>query len=303
MAMSSNRAIVDLESITNTCFVVMPFHSLFGAEYERVLRPAIKNVGLECKRGDEIYTHQSIVQDIWKSIRGARVIVAELSGRNPNVMYEIGMAHAIGKPIVLLTRDQEDVPFDLRALRYIYYDPNNPFWGQDLQSDLTKVLRKILDEASLASNLAGITVEVTLPPAPSAPLPETAVEIPERDFSGSWSTSWLSIMKEREHEAILIIPPEHSRNLMATVTVSFTRDEQRTIIAETLTGRAEDSHLSLAGVTYTYIERGSSRSYSLDNFELEISEDGQTMRGEARLRHGNRPVVFRRLDVPMTKFS
>ena len=75
---------------------------------------------------------QAIVQDIWHSVRKARLVVAELSGRNPNVMYEIGLAHAIGKPIVLLARSEEDVPFDLRALRYIYYDPNNPLWGTDL---------------------------------------------------------------------------------------------------------------------------------------------------------------------------
>src|SRR5215212_9109931 len=148
--MTANRVIVDLDEITNTCFVVMPFQSLFGAEYERVIKPAVEEVGLESLRGDEIYTNQSIVQDIWKLIRRARVIVAELSGRNPNVMYEIGMAHAIGKPIVLLTRDQEDVPFDLRALRYCYYDPNNPFWGEDLRAELTKILRKVLDTPSLA---------------------------------------------------------------------------------------------------------------------------------------------------------
>ena len=86
---------IDLEEITNTCFVVMPFHSLFESEYNRVIRPAIEEVGLECVRGDEIYKEQSIVQDIWRSIRSARVIVAELTNRNPNVMYEIGLAHAL----------------------------------------------------------------------------------------------------------------------------------------------------------------------------------------------------------------
>src|SRR5215210_6773671 len=149
--MADNRIIVELEKVTNTCFVVMPFHALFGSQYERVIRPAIEDTGLECVRGDEIYTEQAIVQDIWRSIRQARVIVAELSGRNPNVMYEIGLAHAIGKPIVLVTRNQEDVPFDLRALRYIYYDPNNPFWGEDLRAELTKVVCKVLETPSLAA--------------------------------------------------------------------------------------------------------------------------------------------------------
>ena len=74
--MDQNQVIVDLEKISNTCFVVMPFRSLFESEYERVIRPAIEEAGLECVRGDEIYTEQDIVQDIWKSIRQARVIVA-----------------------------------------------------------------------------------------------------------------------------------------------------------------------------------------------------------------------------------
>jgi hypothetical protein len=63
----SSRTIVDLEQVTNTCFVVMPFHSLFDSEYERVIRPAIKDTGLECVKGNEVYTEQDIVQDIWRS--------------------------------------------------------------------------------------------------------------------------------------------------------------------------------------------------------------------------------------------
>jgi nucleoside 2-deoxyribosyltransferase len=77
----------------------------------------VEEAGLVCVRGDEIYTRQAVIQDIWHSIRKARLVVAELSGRNPNVMYEIGLAHAIGKPIILLNRDEEDGPFDLRTLR------------------------------------------------------------------------------------------------------------------------------------------------------------------------------------------
>lgn len=293
--MTPNHVIVDLEEITNTCFVLMPFHSLFGAEYERVIKPAVNNVGLECKRGDEIYTKQSIIQDVWKSIRRARVIVAELSGRNPNVMYEIGMAHAIGKPIVLLTREQEDIPFDLRTLRYVYYDPNNPFWGLDLQSELTKILRTILDTPSLAGNLEGISINASLPTPPETPLVQKPVGGIDRDFSGAWLTTWLSIRKEREHEALLVVPPERGRDIMATMTVKYIREAKRTIVQETLTGRAEGTHLSLTGVTYTYIDRGSSVSYSLDSFELEISDDGKTMTGEVVLRHGRRPVLFTRM--------
>ena len=292
--MTANQAIVDLEGITNTCFVIMPFHSLFQTEYEKVIKRAAASVGLRCDRGDEIYAHQSIVQDVWKSIRQARVIVAELSGLNPNVMYEVGLAHAVGKPIVLLTREQDGVPFNLRELRFIYYDPNNPFWGQDLETELTKILRKVLDTPTLADHLAGITLNVNWPQTPDKLLPSPPVTA-EYDFSGSWFTTWLSIRKGREHRAVLVIPPQTGRDLTATVTVQFERENQRTIIEETMTGRATGRQLNLTAVTYTYVERGSSISYSLDNFDLEISEDKERMAGEAKLRHGTRPVVFKRV--------
>src|SRR5262245_20229677 len=119
--MTSSQVIVDLEELTNTCFVVMPFDALFEVQYDRVIRPAIEQTGLKCVRGDEIYSHPSVIHDIWHSLRKARLVVAELSGRNPNVMYEVGLAHAIGKPVVLLTRNKNDVPFDVGALRYLYY--------------------------------------------------------------------------------------------------------------------------------------------------------------------------------------
>jgi hypothetical protein len=295
--MSENRIIVDLEEVTNTCFIVMPFHALFQAEYERVIQPAIEEAGLRCIRGDEIYTHQAIVHDIWKSIRQARLIVAELSGRNPNVMYEIGLAHAIGKPIVLLTRNEDDVPFDLRALRYVFYDPNNPSWGQDLRSELTKIVGKVLETPSLAAHLEGIKIQTELPRIPEHPFTQVETEVVGRDFSGVWNTSWLSIKNQRKHEATLVIPREHGRNFTAPMTVAYERGNQQTIVQETLTGSAHGLTLTLMGVNYTYVQQGNSRSYSLDSFELKLSDDGKTMNGRANLQNGTREVVFQRMAV------
>ena len=103
--MPRSRVIVELGDVANTCFVAMPFHALFAKEYERVIRPAIQATGLQCVRGDETHGRPSVVQDVWLSLRRARLVLAELSGRNPNVMYEVGLAHALGKPIILLTRE------------------------------------------------------------------------------------------------------------------------------------------------------------------------------------------------------
>ena len=86
----------------------MPFESLFQTQYERVIRPAGEELGLKCVRADEIYSKPQIMADIWRSIRKARLLIAELTSRNANVFYEVGLAHAIGKPILLLTRNEDE---------------------------------------------------------------------------------------------------------------------------------------------------------------------------------------------------
>ena len=58
---------------------------------------------------------------------------ADLSGKNPNVFYELGLAHAIGKPVVMVAATIDDVPFDLRGLRTILYDKENEAWGEELR--------------------------------------------------------------------------------------------------------------------------------------------------------------------------
>lgn len=293
--MVANSVKVDLETISNTCFVVMPFHALFEAEYERVIRPAIEEAGLTCVRGDEIYTQQAIIHDIWKSIRSARLVVAELSGRNPNVMYEIGLAHAIGKPIVLLTRNQEDVPFDLKALRYLFYDTNNPDWGLNLRLQLTQKVRNVLDTPALAAHLAGIEIATELPAPPETSVARLDTTRPVPDLSGVWRASWLSVRRQRPHDAILVILPEHGSEFTANMIVNYVRENVRTIVQETLTGTIRDQGLSLTGVSYTFVQQGSARSYGLDAFELAVSDDVQAMSGVVRLSHGTSQIVFQRL--------
>lgn len=291
--MSENRVIVDLEDIGNSCFVVMPFHRLFNEEYKYVIRPAVEQAGLECVRGDELFTRQEIVRDIWSSIRAARVVVAELTGGNPNVMYETGLAHAIGKPIVFLTRTEQDVPFDLHGVRYVFYDTNDPFWGEHLRTDLMKALRQVLEAPTMGKHLDGIEIQVTLPETPE-PVAQRTESPSEVDFAGVWYTVWESIKTQREHKATLEVPPNHGAHFTASMTIVYERTGQSTEVQETLTGTVENRVLSLTGVSYTYVKRGNSLSYSLDSFELTLSEDCQLMRGKAILRNGTRDVVFKR---------
>lgn len=126
----------------DSCFVVMPFAEPIGGYYKTVYEPAIVKAGLRAVRADdEIFATGKIVDQVWSGIAAAKVLVAELTGRNPNVFYELGLAHALEKPVVLVSSNQEDVPFDLQHIRVIYYDMRDPFWGEKL---IAKVAENVL---------------------------------------------------------------------------------------------------------------------------------------------------------------
>lgn len=145
-------------SATDSCFVVMPFTAPLGDYYNKIYEPAIRKAGLIPVRADQdIFGTGKIVDQIWTGINSAKVLIAELTKRNPNVFYELGLAHALKKPVVLVSSNQEDVPFDLQHIRVIYYDVNDPFWGNKL---IDKVAENILfaiknpDEAILFKQLS-----------------------------------------------------------------------------------------------------------------------------------------------------
>ena len=127
---------------TDTCFVMMPFAEPLGGYYATVYQPAIEKAKLKAVRADtDIFGTGKIIDQIWAGIQSARVLVAELTGRNPNVLYELGLAHALRKPVVLVSSNEDDVPFDVRHVRVIYYDMRDPFWGTKL---IDKVAENIL---------------------------------------------------------------------------------------------------------------------------------------------------------------
>ena len=131
---------------TDECFVMMPFANPIGGYYESVFKPAIEKAGLTPIRADnDIFGTGKIIDQIWKGINNARVLIAELTSRNPNVYYELGMAHALKKPVVLISSNEEDVPFDLQHVRVIYYDFKDPFWGEKLINKIAENILSALD--------------------------------------------------------------------------------------------------------------------------------------------------------------
>jgi len=129
-------------SADDTCFVMMPFADPLGTYYSKIYDPAIKKAGMNPVRADsEIFGTGKIIDQVWAGINKAKVLVAELTSRNPNVFHELGLAHALKKPVVLISANELDVPFDLKHIRVIYYDVNDPFWGEKL---IDKVAENIL---------------------------------------------------------------------------------------------------------------------------------------------------------------
>ena len=125
-------------------FVLSPFEEPFNTIYQDHISPSVENIrGLSCLRADDIYDNRPIMDDIWRCTNEARLLIAELTGRNPNVFYETGIAHTVGKEVILITQSMVDVPFDLRHLRCIVYE-YTPRGMATLEAKLTSTVLKVL---------------------------------------------------------------------------------------------------------------------------------------------------------------
>ena len=121
---------------------MMPFAPGFTPVYE-CIQQAAGAVGLGCRRADDIWEHPSVIQDVVALIDRSKVVVCDCTGRNPNVFYEAGIAHTLGREVILITQNSDDIPFDLRHLRYIAY-LNNGEGRSGLASSLEARMQTIL---------------------------------------------------------------------------------------------------------------------------------------------------------------
>lgn len=121
--------------------VMMPFDAGFTPVY-KAIQSAITASGMQCLRADDIWEESVVVQDIFNLICRSSVVVVDFTGKNPNVMYETGIAHTLGKMVVPITQSVDHVPFDLRHHRSLTYHPN-PQGLEQLASDLSARLRNL----------------------------------------------------------------------------------------------------------------------------------------------------------------
>lgn len=125
-------------------FVAMPFEEPFETIYREVIQKEGERLGLEVVRVDEL-TGRIIFEDIKREISESKVVIAEITAPNQNVFYELGYAHALNKPTILLARRGRDLPFDIRSYRVIFYDDS--IGGKpEVERNLTKHLRSVLQE-------------------------------------------------------------------------------------------------------------------------------------------------------------
>ena len=123
------------------CFVVMQFTEEYNALYTDVIKLTCEEFGYKVIRGDDFYHSGLIIEDITKSIRECSLVIADVTPNNPNVFYEVGFAHGIGKTTILLSdRKRDKLPFDISGFRTLFYD--NSIGGK---SAVEERLRKHLE--------------------------------------------------------------------------------------------------------------------------------------------------------------
>ncbi len=120
---------------------MMPFAMEFKAVYQAIQLSSTA-CNLRCLRADDIWEDTTIVQDIFNLVFRAQVVIVDFTGKNPNVMYETGIAHALGKHVVPIAQSLDDVPFDMRHHRVLKYLANAEGLTK-LTSDLSAKLRQV----------------------------------------------------------------------------------------------------------------------------------------------------------------
>lgn len=130
-----------MNQTSNKCFVLMPFKEELKEIYLEIYKPICIELGFDCWRVDEISRPGSITKDIVQGIVDSDIIIADLTWSNPNVFYELGIAHALNKKTIMTCQRDEKIPFDISNYRVIIYQ--HTLSGC---KELSKKLKKSINE-------------------------------------------------------------------------------------------------------------------------------------------------------------
>ena len=126
--------------VSDQIALIMPFDQSFSPIRDAIAGLA-SSINCTCLRADDVWREDVLIQDIINLILESKIVICDVTGRNPNVFYEAGIAHALGKKVVLISQNADDIPFDLRHLRYVTYLGNS----QGI-NDLVVALRSRVEE-------------------------------------------------------------------------------------------------------------------------------------------------------------
>lgn len=119
------------------CFVLMPFSEEFDDVYRIGIKDACDKAGAYCERVDEQIFNERILDRVYNQAAKADIVIADMTGRNPNVFYEVGYAHALGKLTILLTKNADDIPFDLKHFTHIVHETKISILRDELEKRVT----------------------------------------------------------------------------------------------------------------------------------------------------------------------
>ena len=128
------------------CFTLMPFGDFESVQeiYRNHVVKVVNACGLRCERADNIKDISGVMQSVWESIGRARIVIADLTRQNANVFYELGIAHTLGKPVIMITQSiKKYVPFDLLPRRIIEYS-YRPDKIKEFEDALERTIRSVL---------------------------------------------------------------------------------------------------------------------------------------------------------------
>lgn len=111
-----NDLIIDNKLI----FIITPFHDKYYEDY-KVIRDVCTQNGFKAYRGDETYFKSDIFPEMLKLIVKSSLIIANINGRNSNVLYELGIAQALDKPVLLISKEPNNLPIDIKSKRFLIY--------------------------------------------------------------------------------------------------------------------------------------------------------------------------------------
>lgn len=157
----------------NTCFVIMPISDCEGYEpghflrvYEDIIKPAVERSGYTPQRADETKNSNLIQLDILKKLIDAPIAICDLSTRNPNVLFELGIRQAFDKPVVLIQEKGTPAIFDISPLRYIEYDKRLGYREVlKSQSELSEAIIATKEAEGDSNNINSIVRLLSISPA------------------------------------------------------------------------------------------------------------------------------------------